>query len=114
MRVAEAFDLRPLRFFAAGGELYLHIGLRLRPQRLALLEQELLAAAKEKAEQVARQAKVQAEQVLAECDIESERRRLAAQREVDELLRQKNEITGVLAQMRQVFLVTGADSAEAS
>ena len=49
------------------------------------------------------QAKAQADQLLAETKADAERRRVAAQREVDELTRQKDSIVTRLAQVRQLL-----------
>jgi len=49
------------------------------------------------------QAKAQADQLLAETKTDAERRRAAAQREVDELTRQKDSIATHLAQVRQLL-----------
>ena len=49
------------------------------------------------------QAKAQADQLMSETKTEAERRRVAAQREVDELTRQKDNISTHLAQVRQLL-----------
>ena len=48
-------------------------------------------------------AKTQADQLLAETKADAERRRAAAQREVDDLTRQKDSIATHLAQVRQLL-----------
>ena len=60
------------------------------------------------------QAKAQADQLLAETKADAERRRAAAQRDVDELTRQKDSIATHLAQVRQLLggqLLPGMDAA---
>ena len=61
------------------------------------------------------QAKTQADQLLAETKADAERRRAAAQREVDELTRQKDSIATHLAQVRQLLggQLPGMDAAAA-
>ena len=49
------------------------------------------------------QAKSQAESLMTEARTEAERRRVTAQREVDELTRQKDNIASHLAQVRQLL-----------
>jgi hypothetical protein len=74
---------------------------------------QLVSNAKKNADQIVSQAKTQAEQLLAEVKADSERRRAAAQREVDELTRQKDPIASHLAQVRQLMggQLPGMDSA---
>jgi O-antigen/teichoic acid export membrane protein/cell division septum initiation protein DivIVA len=62
---------------------------------------QLVSNAKKNADQIISQAKSEAEQMLAETKADAERRRAAAQREVDELIRQKDSIASNLAQLRQ-------------
>jgi hypothetical protein len=62
-----------------------------------------LAEAREKADQVVTQATAKAAKALADFEVEAALRREAVQRELDELTKQKNDVSGVLAQMRQVF-----------
>ena len=62
-----------------------------------------MSNAKKNADQIVSQAKTQAEQLLAEVKADAERRRAAAQREVDELTRQKDSIASHLAQVRQLL-----------
>jgi len=50
------------------------------------------------------QAKAQADQLLAETKADAERRRAAAQREVDDLTRQQDSIATHLAQVRQLLV----------
>ena len=60
------------------------------------------------------QAKAQADQLLAETKADAERRRAAAQRDVDDLTRQKDSIATHLAQVRQLLggqLLPGMDAA---
>ena len=64
---------------------------------------QLVSNAKKNADQIVSQAKSQAEQMLAETKADAERRRAAAQREVDELTRQKDSIATHLAQVRQLL-----------
>jgi hypothetical protein len=59
--------------------------------------------AKKNADQIVAQAKAQSDQLLSETKAEAERRRLASQREVDELTRQKDNIATHLAQVRQLL-----------
>jgi len=59
--------------------------------------------AKKNADQIVSQAKAQAEGLLAETKADAERRRAAAQREVDDLTRQKDGIASHLAQVRQLL-----------
>ena len=54
-------------------------------------------------DQIAGQARTQADQLLAEVKADAERRRAAAQREADELTRQKDSIAGRLALVRQLL-----------
>ena len=60
---------------------------------------QLVSNAKKNADQIVSQAKTQAEQMLAETKADAERRRAAAQREVDELTRQKDSIASHLVQV---------------
>jgi hypothetical protein len=71
--------------------------------------------AKKNADQIAGQAKAQADQLLAETKADAERRRVAAQREVDELTRQKDSIASHLAQVRQLLggQLPGMDAVQA-
>ena len=55
------------------------------------------------ADQIVGQAKTQADQLLAEVKTDAERRRAAAQREVDDLTRQKDSIASHLGQVRQLL-----------
>src|SRR6202035_4930533 len=64
---------------------------------------KLVSNAKKNADQIVSQAKTQADQLLAETKADAERRRAAAQREVDELTRQKDSIASHLAQVRQLL-----------
>jgi hypothetical protein len=70
---------------------------------------QLVSHAKKNADQIAAQiaahAKAQADQLVADTKTELERHRVAAQREVDELNRQKDAITTSLEQLR--LLVSG-------
>jgi hypothetical protein len=59
--------------------------------------------AKKNADQIVAQAKAQADQLLSETKADADRRRVASQREVDELTRQKDNITTHLAQVRQLL-----------
>ena len=66
------------------------------------------------ADQIVSQAKAQADQLLAETKADAERRRAAAQRDVDELTRQKDSIATHLAQVRQLLggqLLPGMEAA---
>ena len=75
---------------------------------------QLVSNAKKNADQIVSQAKAQADQLLAETKADAERRRAAAQREVDELTRQKDSIATHLAQVRQLLggqLLPGMDAA---
>ena len=65
--------------------------------------QQLVSNAKKNADQIVSQAKAQAESLLSEAKTDAERRRLTAQREVDELTRQKDDISSHLAQVRQLL-----------
>jgi len=64
---------------------------------------QLAGNAKKNADQIAGQAKAQADQLLTEVKADAERRHAAAQREVDELTRQKDSIASHLAQVRQLL-----------
>src|SRR5690606_37624098 len=64
---------------------------------------QLLANARKNSEQIIAEAKAQAEQLLAETKAEAERIRTAAQRQVDELTRQRDSITSHLNQLRQLL-----------
>ncbi|HEY1819666.1 MAG TPA: cellulose-binding protein, partial [Trebonia sp.] len=64
---------------------------------------QLVSNAKKNADQIVAQAKAQAETAISEAKSEAERRRLTAQREVEELTRQKDNITTHLAQVRQLL-----------
>ena len=64
---------------------------------------QLVSNAKKNADQIVSQAKTQAEQMLAETRADAERRRVASQREVDELTRQKDSIASHLVQVRQLL-----------
>jgi F0F1-type ATP synthase membrane subunit b/b' len=64
---------------------------------------QLVSNAKKNADQIVSQAKAQAEGLLAETKADAERRRAAAQREVDDLTRQKDSIASHLAQVRQLL-----------
>ena len=64
---------------------------------------QLVSNAKKNADQIVSQAKAQADQLLAETKADAERRRAAAQRDVDELTRQKDSIATHLAQVRQLL-----------
>jgi hypothetical protein len=66
------------------------------------------------------QARAQAEQFINEAKNDAERRRVTAQREVDELTRQKDNISAHLAQVRQLLggqfgvSIPGMEAAQAS
>jgi hypothetical protein len=64
---------------------------------------QLVSNAKKNADQIVTAAKAQADQLHAETKADAERRRAAAQREVDELTRQKDSIATHLAQVRQLL-----------
>ena len=64
---------------------------------------QLVSNAKKNADQIVSQAKTQADQLLAETKADAERRRAVAQREVDELTREKDSIATHLAQVRQLL-----------
>jgi vacuolar-type H+-ATPase subunit E/Vma4 len=64
---------------------------------------QLVSNAKKNADQIVTGAKTQADQLLSEVKADAERRRAAAQREVDELTRQKDSIASHLAQVRQLL-----------
>ena len=68
------------------------------------------------ADQIVGQAKTQADQLLAEVKTDAERRRAAAQREVDDLTRQKDSIASHLAQVRQLLggQLPGMDAVQAA
>ena len=78
--------------------------------------QQLAGTAKENAGQIVGQATAQAGQLLAEVKADAERRQAAAQREVDELTRQKDSIASHLAQVRQLLggQVPGMDAVQAA
>ena len=77
---------------------------------------QLVSNAKKNADQIVSQAKSQADQLLAETKADAERRRAAAQREVDELTRQKDSIATHLAQVRQLLggQLPGMDAVQAA
>ena len=77
---------------------------------------QLAGNAKKNADQIVSQAKTQAKQMLAETKADAERRRAAAQREFEELTRQKDSIAIHLAQVRQLLggQMPGMDAAPAS
>src|SRR5207248_912070 len=62
-----------------------------------------VASARKNAEQILAEAKAEAERLLVETKAEAERHRSIAQRQVDELTRQKDSITGHLTQLRQLL-----------
>ena len=64
-----------------------------------------LADAHRKAELIIAQAKDDGKQALADIEAAGDKRRATIKRELDELTRQKNDIDGQLAKMRQVFAV---------
>ncbi|HVT66113.1 MAG TPA: cellulose-binding protein, partial [Trebonia sp.] len=64
-----------------------------------------IADAHRKAELIIAQAKDDGRRILDGIEAEAGKRRAAAQKELDELTRQKNEIDEQLAQMRQLFAV---------
>jgi cell division septum initiation protein DivIVA len=70
----------------------------------------LLATARRNAEQILGEARQHADKIMSEAKAEAERTRRAAQRQVDELVRQRDSITGHLDQLRQLL---GAMSAPA-
>jgi cell division septum initiation protein DivIVA len=76
----------------------------------------LVGNAKKNADQIAGQAKTQAGQLLAEVNADAERRRAAAQREVDDLTRQKDSIASHLARVRQLLdgQLPGMDAVQAA
>ena len=73
----------------------------------------LAGNANKNADQIVTAAKTQADQLLAETKADAERHRAAAQREVDELTRQKDSIATHLAQVRQLLggQIPGMDAA---
>src|SRR6202044_3768115 len=77
---------------------------------------QLVSNAKKNADQIVSQAKSQAEQMLAETKADAERRPAPAQREVDDLTRQKDSIASHLAQVRQLLggQLPGMDAAMAA
>ncbi|HVT67487.1 MAG TPA: cellulose-binding protein, partial [Trebonia sp.] len=62
-----------------------------------------LADAHRKAELIIAQAKDDGKDLLVAIEVEADKRRAAIQKELDELTRQKKEVDGKLAQMRQLF-----------
>ena len=62
-----------------------------------------MSNAKKNADQIVAQAKAQADQLTADAKNEMERHRTAAQREVDDLTRQKESISSHLAQISQLL-----------
>jgi hypothetical protein len=64
-----------------------------------------IADAHRKAELIIAQAKDEGRQALADLEADTDKRRAAGKRELDELTRQKSEIDAQLAQMRQLFAV---------
>jgi len=76
---------------------------------------QLVSIAKKNADQIVSGTKTQADQLLAETKADAERRRAAAQREVDELTRQKDSIATHLAQVRQLLggQLPGMDAVQA-
>ena len=73
---------------------------------------QLVGNAEKNADRIAGQAKAQAEQLIAEVNDDAERRRAASNREVDDLIRQKDSIASHLAQLRQ--LLPGMDAVQAA
>ena len=73
---------------------------------------QLVGNAEKNADRIAGQAKAQAEQLLTEVNDDAERRRAASNREVDDLIRQKDSIASHLAQLRQ--LLPGMDAVQAA
>ena len=75
-----------------------------------------MSNAKKNANQIAGQARTQAGQLLTEVKADSERRRAATQREVDELTRQQDSIASHLAQVRQLLVgqLPGTDAVQAA
>ncbi|HEY3878427.1 MAG TPA: hypothetical protein VGM12_07485 [Trebonia sp.] len=65
-----------------------------------------IADAHRKAELVIAQAKDEGKQITADLEADTDKRRAALQKELDELTRQKNEVDEKLAQMRQLFAVS--------
>lgn len=63
---------------------------------------QLVSNTETNADQIISQAKAQADQLLTEVKADAERRRAAAQREVDELTGQKDSIASHLAQVCQL------------
>jgi hypothetical protein len=64
---------------------------------------QLVSNTETNADQIISQAKAQADQLLTEVKADAERRRAAAQRQVDELTRQKDSIASHLAQVCQLL-----------
>ena len=62
-----------------------------------------MSNAKKNADQIVAQAKAQADQLMADTKNELERHRAVAQREVDDLTRQKESISSHLAQISQLL-----------
>jgi cell division septum initiation protein DivIVA len=63
----------------------------------------LVSTARRNADQVVAEARAHAEKVVSEAKAEAERHRRAAQRQVDELIRQRDSITGHLDQLRHLL-----------
>jgi hypothetical protein len=63
----------------------------------------LLGTARRNADQVLTEARQHADKVMSEAKAEAERTRRAAQRQVDELVRQRDSITGHLDQLRHLL-----------
>jgi cell division septum initiation protein DivIVA len=77
----------------------------------------LLGTARRNAEQVLAEARQHADKVMSDAKAEAERTRRAAQRQVDDLIRQRDSITGHLDQLRHLlgaFAGSGAAQAAAS
>jgi ElaB/YqjD/DUF883 family membrane-anchored ribosome-binding protein len=63
----------------------------------------LVSNARRNADQVIAEARAHADKMLSEAKSEAERNRRAAQRQVDELIRQRDSITGHLDQLRHLL-----------
>jgi len=77
---------------------------------------QLVSNTETNADQIISQAKAQADQLLTEVKADAESRRAAAQREVDELTRQKDSIASHLAQVCQLLggQLPGMDAVQAA